>query len=137
MIPATGSTALAARTWPELDEAIGAWTATLNAEELLATLAAHGVPAGKIFTAADMLSDAHFAARDMIIRTADVCQPKGAPMLGVVPKFSRTPGGVAATGPSLGEHTRQVLAELAGIDDATWDHLAATGLVAGATDLDS
>src|SRR6185437_15436010 len=31
------------------------------------------------------------------------------PMIGVVPKFSRTPGGVAATGPSLGEHTREVL----------------------------
>ena len=102
MIPATGSTALAARTWPELDEAIGAWTATLNAEELLATLAAHGVPAGKIFTAADMLTDAQFAARDMILR-------KDGPMIGVVPKFSRTPGGVAATGPSLGEHTREVL----------------------------
>ena len=31
----------------ELDETIGAWTATLNAEELLTTLAAHGVPAGR------------------------------------------------------------------------------------------
>ena len=54
----------------ELDETIGAWSATLTADELLATLAAHGVPAGKIFTAADMLTDAQFAARDMILRTA-------------------------------------------------------------------
>ena len=117
----------------ELDATIGAWSGTLTADELLATLATHGVPAGKIFTAADMLTDAQFAARDMILRTADVCQPMGAPMIGIVPKFSRTPGGVTATGPSLGEHTKEVLAELAGIDDVTWDHLAAVGLVADAT----
>lgn len=107
-----------------LDETIGAWTATLPADELLATLAAHGVPAGKIFTAADMLTDAQFAARDMILR-------KDGPMIGVVPKFSRTPGGVAATGPSLGQHTREVLAELADVDAVAWDRLATAGLVAG------
>ena len=38
------------------------------------------------------------------------------PMSGVVPKFSRTPGSVDRTGPELGEHTADVLGELAGVD---------------------
>jgi formyl-CoA transferase len=52
------------------------------------------------------------------------------PMPGVVPKFSRTPGGVADVGPELGEHTEQVLRELAGVDDGEWRSLVAQGTVA-------
>jgi formyl-CoA transferase len=113
-----------------LDAAISTWTATRDAEDLLGTLAAHGVPAGRIFTAADMLADAHYAARDMIVRMAASGRPD-APMLGVVPKFGRTPGVIASTGPELGEHTRQVLADLAGVGADQWAALVAEGLVAG------
>jgi formyl-CoA transferase len=35
------------------------------------------------------------------------------PMAGIVPAFSRTPGAVRDVGPSLGEHTAEVLDELA------------------------
>jgi formyl-CoA transferase/succinyl-CoA--D-citramalate CoA-transferase len=113
----------------ELDEVISAWAATRDARELLDVLAAHGIPAGRIFTAADMLTDAHYAARDMIIRLASRVRPD-APMLGIVPKFSRTPGVVDTPGPELGAHTRQVLTELAHVDDEEWLTLAAAGLVA-------
>src|SRR5205085_2577997 len=37
----------------ELDELVGAWTVTAPCDEILATLDAHGVPAGRIFTAPD------------------------------------------------------------------------------------
>ena len=36
-------------------------------------------------------------------------------MTGVVPKFSRTPGSVRTTGPSLGAHTVAVLTEVGGL----------------------
>ena len=111
----------------ELDRAIGAWSATRDADGLLEDLAAHGVPAGKIYTAADMLTDVHYAARDMVVRLGG----GGAPMLGVVPKFSRTPGGVGAPGPELGADTRQILADLAGVSDDEWSSLLTKGLVAG------
>jgi len=113
----------------DLDAAISAWAGTRGAEDLLEVLAEHGVPAGRIFTAADMLQDAHYAARDMIVRLASSGRPD-APMLGIVPKFSRTPGFVRSAGPELGQHTRQVLADLAQVDAAEWARLAAAGLVA-------
>ena len=88
----------------ELDEIIAEWTRTLDADALLDLLRAHTVPAGRVYTAADMLSDEHYAARDMVQRRM-ARTGIDTPMLGVVPKFSRTPGSIVDVGPALGEHT--------------------------------
>lgn len=99
----------------ELDALIAEWTGAHPAEEALSLLAAHGVPAGRIYTAADMATDPHYLAREMVVRRRARTGHE-VPMTGVVPKFSRTPGGVVDTGPTLGEHTRAVLSQLAGVD---------------------
>jgi formyl-CoA transferase/succinyl-CoA--D-citramalate CoA-transferase len=114
-----------------LDDEIERWTRTLPVAQLLEVLAAHSVPAGKIYTAADMLTDEHYAARDMVLRPSTEDGQAG-PMAGIVPKFSRTPGAVDAVGPRLGQHTHAVLAELAGVDPDTWADLLARGIVASA-----
>jgi formyl-CoA transferase/succinyl-CoA--D-citramalate CoA-transferase len=114
----------------ELDQLIAAWTATLEADDLLAHLSEHKVPAGRVYTAADALTDPHYLAREMVLR-ATSRTGWDVPMTGVVPKFTRTPGGVGDVGPELGEHTRAVLAELAGVDDEEWDDLAAAGVAVG------
>lgn len=103
-----------------LDALIGEWTAQRSADEVIAVLDAAAVPVGRIYTAQDMVDDAHFLARDMVLRRR-VPQGWEVPMAGIVPKFSRTPGAVTHTGPLLGEHTDVVLTELAG---ATPDELA-------------
>lgn len=91
-----------------LDEIIQHWIGTLESGPVLALLAESGVPAGKIYSAADMISDPHYAAREMVLRPETGGRPVG-PMLGIVPKFGRTPGGVRSTGPSLGQHTEEIL----------------------------
>jgi formyl-CoA transferase/succinyl-CoA--D-citramalate CoA-transferase len=106
----------------DLDHRIARWTIRLRADEALAVLELHGVPAGRIFTAPDMLNDPHFAAREMVVRCLSR-QGIEVPMSGVVPKFSRTPGLVLEPGPSLGEHTETVLREVAGVDDDEWRSL--------------
>jgi formyl-CoA transferase len=88
----------------ELDAIVGAWTSTMPSDELLALLRAHTVPAGRVYTAADMLRDEHYSAREMIERHVSRTGID-TPMLGVVPKFSRTPGSISDVGPELGEHT--------------------------------
>ncbi len=88
----------------ELDALIAEWTSTLHSEALLALLRDHTVPAGRVYTAADMLSDEHYAERDMVQRRSARTGVE-TPMLGVVPKFSRTPGSITDVGPDLGEHT--------------------------------
>ena len=88
----------------ELDAIVAAWTVTLDAGELLALMRAHSVPAGRVYTAADMVGDEHYLARDMIERHVARTGIE-TPMLAVVPKFSRTPGSITDVGPTLGEHT--------------------------------
>jgi crotonobetainyl-CoA:carnitine CoA-transferase CaiB-like acyl-CoA transferase len=96
----------------ELDAIVAAWTRTVEADDLLALLAEHGVPAGRVYTAPDMLADEHYTARDMVLRRRARAGFE-VPMTGIVPRFSRTPGSVRDVGPSLGEHDAVVRAELA------------------------
>jgi formyl-CoA transferase/succinyl-CoA--D-citramalate CoA-transferase len=98
----------------ELDRLVGAWTATAPCDEILATLEAHGVPAGRIFTAPDMLTDPQYLAREMVRRLTSN-QGWEVPMTGVVPRFTDTPGTIRHAGPALGEHTDEVLRELLGL----------------------
>ena len=113
----------------ELDQLIGEWAVTLEGDELLERLNDGGVPAGRIFTAADMVTDPHYAAREMVLRLASQ-QGWTVPMTGVVPKFSATPGEVRTTGAALGAHTREVLSELAGAGSDELAALEAAGVIA-------
>ena len=94
----------------EIDDAIGQWTEQRGVTDVLATMGAAGVPAGKVYTAKDICEDPHFRARDMILRQAtrdgyDIDVP------GVVPKLSATPGTLRSSAPGLGDDTDEVLAE--------------------------
>ena len=113
----------------ELDGLVADWTRTLDAEEVLARLERHSVPAGLINTAPDLAADSHIAARDMILRLA-AGFGQAVPMSGVVPKFSRTPGSVRTVGPELGEHTDAVLRDVLGLDEHAIVALRAAGVVA-------
>lgn len=95
----------------ELDAAITHWTSGLHIDAVLAALDAADVPAGRIYSAADIVADPHYRARGMLLETT---LPDGQPITlpGIVPKLSATPGQMHWTGPALGEHTDQVLATL-------------------------
>jgi crotonobetainyl-CoA:carnitine CoA-transferase CaiB-like acyl-CoA transferase len=95
----------------ELDEAIAAWTGSLSAEEALSLLEKAEVPAGRIYSAADIVADPHYQARGMI-ETAVLPDGRPVRMPGVAPKLSETPGEVRWLGPSIGQHTDAVLAGL-------------------------
>ena len=92
----------------ELDAAIGAWAAALDAKAVLALLDQAQVPNGKIYSIADIARDPQFLARDMIRQfTLEDGTPLKLP--GIVPKLSDTPGDVDWIGPELGAHTEEVL----------------------------
>jgi formyl-CoA transferase len=111
-----------------LDELVAAWTASLDSDALLAVLEQHGVPAGRIYAAPDMIDDPHYLAREMVVRAMSA-QGWDVPMAGIVPKFVGTPGAVRHAGPRLGEHTDQVLRDVAALDAADIDQLRSAGLL--------
>jgi crotonobetainyl-CoA:carnitine CoA-transferase CaiB-like acyl-CoA transferase len=112
----------------ELDDRIAVWTATRRTGDLLAELEEHGVPAGRIYRAADMLDDPHFAARDAIV---SVPHPRfdDLRMQNVAPRLSDTPGGIRWAGPDLGQHNTEVYGGLLGIDDATLERLRSDQII--------
>jgi formyl-CoA transferase len=94
-----------------IDDAIAAWTGKRTQAEVLAGMEAAEVPAGRIYSAADISADPHYAARGMIERIiASDGEPLKVP--GIVPKLSETPGAIRTQAPKLGEHTDEVLREL-------------------------
>lgn len=105
----------------ELDQAIGAWTATLSPAEALAALEAAGVPAGPIYTAADISSDNQYAARNMI-QKFDVSTGEetltGVGFPGVVPVIGGESLPIRNLGPDLGENTQEVLGGLLGMSES-------------------
>jgi succinyl-CoA---D-citramalate CoA-transferase len=113
---------------PELDAQIQAWCRGRESAALLKILADNGVPAGKIYTAPDMISDAHYLARDMVLRPDGPYGPLG-PMTGIVPKFVGTPGQARSVGPELGQDTRTVLKDLVGLNDQQISDLLRRGLI--------
>ncbi|MFY3006196.1 CaiB/BaiF CoA transferase family protein, partial [Achromobacter xylosoxidans] len=116
-----------ARRVAEIDGAIQQWCDGRGIEEALNTLKAADVPVGKIYSVADMFTDPQFLARRMIEQHhfADGSPVK---LPAVVPKLSETPGGTRWIGPSLGEHTEEVLKSL-GYDSAAIGKLAQTGAI--------
>ena len=111
----------------ELDEAIGAWTATRTVEEVLRRLEGASVPAGRIYTAADIAADAHYRARGML---DEITMDDGSTLTvpGIVPKLSATPGRHRRNAPALGQDSEQVLREL-GLSDAQVAGLRARGII--------
>jgi formyl-CoA transferase len=92
----------------EIDDAIGAWTAERTQAAVLAAMEQAEVPAGRIYSAADIAADPHYAARGMI---EQIVAADGEPLKvpGIVPKLSSTPGAIRSAAPALGEHTDEVL----------------------------
>lgn len=95
----------------EIDEAIQAWCATQTIDSAMATLQAADVPAGKIYSVRDMMTDPQFLARGMFEQHqfADGTPVK---MPAITPKLSATPGATRWLGPTLGQHTDEILREL-------------------------
>lgn len=117
------------RNQTELDELINDWTGTLTIDEVDALMIEHSIPAGRVYTAKDMLEDPHFAARDAIIEVDTRAHGK-LKMQNAFPKFSRTPSGVRRPAPEIpGEHNAEVYGEILGLDEAERSSLAEQGII--------
>jgi crotonobetainyl-CoA:carnitine CoA-transferase CaiB-like acyl-CoA transferase len=112
----------------ELDALINAWTIGFTSEDLLALMEKHGVPAGKIFKAPDMLSDPQYKAREAVIKV-DHPTFKNMQMQNVFPKLSATPGKVEWAGPEIGQHNADVYGGILGLSASEIADLQANGVI--------
>ena len=112
----------------EIDALIQDWTCTLTVDEVDALMIQHGIPAGRVYRAPEMLADPHFAARGAIV---EVETQRFGPlkMQGVFPRLSATPGAVRRPAPAqVGQDNAEVYGEL-GFGAAELEELAAKGAI--------
>jgi formyl-CoA transferase len=113
----------------ELDALIETWTAPRTVAEVEAAMIEAGVPAGKIYRAADMLADPHFQARESLI---EIDHPRWGtlPMQNVFPRLSKTPGAVRRpASQAVGQDNAEVYAERLGLTAADLAELKAAGVI--------
>ena len=112
---------------PEIDEAIAAWTSALDASEVLRRLEEVAVPAGPIYSVADMMRDPHFRARHLFEQVEVDGKPLQIPAL--MPRLSATPGSTDWPGPELGAHNQEILGGMLGMSGAELDALQSQGII--------
>jgi formyl-CoA transferase len=92
----------------ELDKAIGEWTKTVSTDKALEILDSVAVPAGRIYTVADIANDPHYKARGNI-ETIEMLDGSKLDVPSVIPKLSRTPGSIKSLAPDIGQNTDEIL----------------------------
>jgi formyl-CoA transferase len=110
----------------ELDQVIGEWAKTVTTDKALELLDSAAVPAGRIYTVADIASDPHYKARENI-QTIQMHDGSKLDVPGIIPKLSRTPGSIKSLAPDIGENTDEILKGI-GLSDAQVASLKERGI---------
>ena len=110
----------------ELDQAIGEWTKTVSTSKALEALDSVAVPAGRIYTVADIANDPHYKARENI-QTIQMQDGSKLDVPGVIPKLSRTPGSIKTLAPDIGQNTDEILKSI-GLNEAQVASLKERGI---------
>lgn len=108
---------------------VATWTRDEDREGLAARLQVAGVPAGAVQDGRDLVEDdPQLRARGFYV---PLCHPVAGTFRheGVVPRLLSTPGRLGAPAPRLGEHTREVLRDVLGLDDAEIERHRALGVL--------
>ena len=117
----------------EADALIAAWTREREPRAAMEQLQALGIAAGAVHKGDALLEDAQLQARGF-------WEPVDHPEAGRIPhlsrpfKFSRTPGATRLPAPLLGQHTHEVLREVAGMSEAEIAELDALGVTRNVPD---
>jgi crotonobetainyl-CoA:carnitine CoA-transferase CaiB-like acyl-CoA transferase len=126
--PRFRSLAERARHGDEINGEVAAWAAGRRAEELEALCVAHDVPVATAYSAREIVSDPHFAARQDLVEVED-------PVAGVLrqqapyPRLAGEAQGVPAGAPPLGADNVFVWCDIVGLSPGELEELTGKGVV--------
>ncbi len=111
-----------------INAVVAQWTSAQAASEVEAACVAHDVPVATAYTAREIATDAHFAARGDLVAVDD-------PVLGALrqqapyPRLVGEEQPVPSGAPELGAHNREVWCDVVGLAPAELAELQAKGIV--------
>jgi crotonobetainyl-CoA:carnitine CoA-transferase CaiB-like acyl-CoA transferase len=112
----------------ELNRILGEWLEQRNLAQIMKELVPAGGVVGPVYNIADIVDDPHYQERGDILEIEDE-EIGNTRMLGVVPKFSETPGKVDHAGPALGHHNESVYKSWLGFGRDRLEELTRNGTI--------
>ncbi len=111
-----------------LNDELQGWLGQRDLQETMDQLIPSGGVVGPVYDAPQIMADPHYLAREDII---DIDDPElgKTKMLGVVPKFSETPGSVQHAGPTVGEHNQHIYSSWLGLPAEKLSQLSEEGTI--------
>ena len=111
-----------------LNDELQGWLGQRDLQETMDQLIPSGGVVGPVYDAPQIMTDPHYLAREDII---DIDDPElgKTKMLGVVPKFSKTPGSVQHAGPTVGEHNQHIYNSWLGLPADKLSQLSEEGTI--------
>jgi formyl-CoA transferase len=110
----------------ELDAIIGAFIAQRTQAENVEFFEKAEVTIGPIYDVTQIVEDPHILERELLADYPDADMGQF-PMHHVVPRLMGTPGSIRTPAPRLGQHNRELLAEL-GIGNVEYEKLVSSGM---------
>ncbi len=102
----------------DVNEIVRDWCGSLTREEVLERCYATDTPAGPLNNIADIFGDRQFHARRNLVAVDEPSTGESIIVPSPVPLLSETPGSIRSLGPTLGQHTDEVLRELLELSDS-------------------
>jgi crotonobetainyl-CoA:carnitine CoA-transferase CaiB-like acyl-CoA transferase len=113
----------------EIDDAIAAWSAKLDATDATRRLQSAGVPAAPVVDGPALVGDPHLAARSFFVEVTQADSGTHPwPRLPIL--LGATPAKIQGPAPLLGEHNHEVLADWGGLSPGELAGLEAAGVLA-------
>ena len=112
----------------DLNVVLQDWLGSRNTDAIMDELIPAGGVVGPVYNSADIVADPHYQDREDIVEIEDP-ELGHTRMLGLVPKFSDTPGELRHMGPTVGEHNSAVYGEWLGLSDEDLETLASGGVI--------
>ncbi|HEY7405585.1 MAG TPA: CoA transferase [Candidatus Angelobacter sp.] len=96
-----------------ITQAMNEWLASRTSEQAIAELEKARVPAGPVLEMQQVLEDPQVKARELLKYVEHAGAAKPVPLADTAVRLSATPGGIRQRAAALGEHTDEVLREIA------------------------
>lgn len=106
--------AVASAKGQELDRITREWIGARTAREVEEHMARHKVPCTIVVSAKDAAESEHWHARGDFVEYEDQTLGRPIKALGIIPKFSKTPGQIWRGAPALGQDTEAILTTILG-----------------------
>ncbi len=111
-----------------LNEILQSWLGSQTTSDIMDALIPAGGVVGPVYNSADIMADPHYQDRGDIVEMDDP-QLGNTRMLGLVPKFSETPGELRHMGPTVGQHNATVYGDWLGLNEIELAGLTESGII--------